>query len=66
MILVGRNDIAEAATLLLAEFGPAATIIVDNHVHALLDKGDVDSAALWEAVGAMVDKLAPTQQPTVH
>jgi hypothetical protein len=66
MIMVGRHDIAEAATLLLAEFGPAATIIVDNHVHALLDQGDVDNAALWEAVGAMVDQLAPTRQPTVH
>ena len=66
MILVGCNDIAEAAALLLAEFGPAATIIVDNHVHALLDKGDVDSAALWEEVGARRSTMAPTRQPTVH
>ena len=66
MVMVGRDDIAETATLLLTEFGPAAAIIVDNHVHALLSKGDVDNAALWEAVGAMVDQLAPTRQPTVH
>jgi hypothetical protein len=66
MIDVARVDIAEAASRLLAEFGPAATIIVDTQVHRLLDSGDVDSAAVWEAVGAMVDRLAPTCLPTVH
>jgi len=66
MAIVPRHDLTQAATLLLAEFGPAATIVVDNHVRVLLDRGDVDSAAVWEAVGALVDELAPTRQPTVH
>lgn len=62
--MIPNRDIYRAANVLVRKHGSEATLQAAMRADELLDRGDLDGAAVWRKIVKAVEELLSTERPT--